>query len=47
MIRDLAIARVYEAADGKSDEVFAAIAAAIGTSDQTIRQAVTRQRKKR
>ena len=47
MIRDWAIARVYEATDGKSDEVFAALAKVVGVSDQTIRQAVTADRKKR
>jgi hypothetical protein len=47
MIRDLTVARAYEAADGKSDEVFADIGKTVDKSDRTIRQAVTRHRKKR
>jgi hypothetical protein len=47
MIRNLIAARAYEAEDGKSDEVFAYIAKAIGKSDRTVRQAVTAFRKKR
>jgi hypothetical protein len=46
-IRNLTAARAYEAADGKSDDVFADIAKTFGKSDRTIRQAVTALRKKR
>ena len=46
-IRDWAIAQVYEAADGSSDEVFAALAKLLGVSDRTPRRAVSASRKKR
>jgi hypothetical protein len=46
-IRDLTAARAYEAADGKSDDVFADIAKIFGKGDRTIRRAVTGNRKKR
>ena len=45
-IRDFAIAQVYEATDGNSDEVFAALSKVVGTSEKTVRQAVTARRKK-
>jgi hypothetical protein len=44
-IRDLTAARAYEAADGKSDDVFADIAKIFGKGDRTIRRAVTGNRK--
>jgi hypothetical protein len=44
-LRDLVAGRAYEAADGKSDEVFDHIAKAIGRSHRTVRQAVTAFRK--
>jgi hypothetical protein len=46
-MRNLAAARAYEAKDGKSDEAFADVAEVYGTSEQTIRQAVTASRKSR
>jgi hypothetical protein len=45
-VRDFVIAQVYEATDGSSDEVFAALAKVVGTSEKTVRQAVTARRKK-
>jgi hypothetical protein len=43
--RDMIAALAYEAHGGKSDEGFAKIADAIGVSERTVRQAVTRLRK--
>lgn len=40
--RDIAAALAYEAHPGKSDEAFREIAEAIGMSEQTVRNAVTR-----
>jgi hypothetical protein len=44
-IRNLTAARAYEAADGKSDDVFADLAKTYGKSDRTIRRALTASRK--
>jgi hypothetical protein len=43
--RKVAAALAYESESGKSDEAFNRIAKAIGTSDRTVRQAVTALRK--
>jgi len=46
-IRDLVASLLYEANEGKSDEVFKRIGEAIGRSDRTVRQAVTALRKQK